>query len=74
MDETVVTIARLKLGLPPNRFDAAGDVGSPVVSIVCRCIHCGKLFASQSHNLADAEFVEASVDARKRTASPNVCF
>jgi len=55
MDDTVVTIARLKVGLPANGFFDASDGVDPGVSIVCRCIHCGKLFASRSHNLADAE-------------------
>ena len=50
-----VTKARLAIGLPQDRFfDVGGGVG-PGLSIVCKCIHCGTLFKSRSHDLADLD-------------------
>lgn len=49
--------ARAELGLPHDRFaDVGGGIG-PGCRIAVRCIHCGKLFVSRSHNLADVESV-----------------
>lgn len=49
--------ARADLGLPENTFaDVGGGVG-PGVRIACKCIHCGKLFVSRSHDLADLEHI-----------------
>lgn len=52
-----VDAARSELGLPLDRFcDVGGGIG-PGLRIACKCIHCGKLFVSRSHDLADVEFV-----------------
>ena len=54
-----VTAARMAIGLPVNRFAFMTDgkdypLGAP---IVCKCIHCGTLFGSQSADLADLDHV-----------------
>lgn len=52
-----VDAARAEMGLPLDRFaDVGGGIG-PGCRIVCKCIHCDKLFVTRSHNLADVEFV-----------------
>lgn len=56
MDEEVKK-ARVAVGLSPEpfqRFGAATRHGEP---IVCRCVHCGKLFASASPDLGDVEHI-----------------
>lgn len=57
MDE--VTQARRAIGLPANKFhDMASDISKRLgLSIVCKCIHCEKLFESRSHNLGDLEHI-----------------
>lgn len=52
-----VTAARVAIGLPRDRFfDVNGGVNQGV-SIVCKCIHCGTLFGSRSHDLADLDHI-----------------
>lgn len=52
---TDVDRARATLGLPSNRFaDVEGGIG-PGVRIVCKCVTCGELFESRSHDLADLD-------------------
>jgi hypothetical protein len=58
-EDDEVTKARLAIGLPRDRFFQMatwGGVG-PGVSIVCKCIHCGTLFGSHSHDLADLDHI-----------------
>lgn len=52
-----VTKARLAFGLPPEPFNSFWRSFSYGEPIVCKCIHCGKLFASASPNLADVEHI-----------------
>lgn len=49
--------ARSDLGLPENTWaDVGGGIG-PGVRIACKCIYCGNLFVSRSHDLADLEHI-----------------
>ena len=55
--DTDVTNARIVLGLPVNRFANYGGGVGPGMPIVCRCIHCTRLFVSASHDLADLDHI-----------------
>jgi hypothetical protein len=57
IEDDEVTAARLSIGLPRDRFFDVGGGYGPGVSIVCRCIHCGTLFGSRSHDLADLDHI-----------------
>ena len=51
--------ARMAVGLSEARF---ADLGSAEtfthgLPIVCKCVRCGTLFVSRSHDLADQEFI-----------------
>ena len=52
-----VTRARLAIGLSYNRFYGCGGGVGLGMPIVCKCIHCGTLFSSLSHNLADLDHI-----------------
>lgn len=52
-----VTNARIALGLPVNRFAGLDGGIGPGMAIVCRCIHCARLFVSLSHDLADLDHI-----------------
>ena len=56
MDAEVIK-ARLAVGLPAKPFQDFGKAAAHGESIVCKCIHCGKLFASASPDLADVEHI-----------------
>ncbi len=56
MDEEV-TQARLSVGLPREPFRSFGKAAEHGEPIVCKCVHCGKLFASASPDLADVEHI-----------------
>lgn len=48
---------RVRLGLPLDRYaDVGGGIG-PGCRIACKCIHCGKMFVSRSHDLVDLDFI-----------------
>ena len=55
--EDEVTLARIAIGLPVDRFHGYGGGIGPGMPIVCKCIHCGKLFESASHDLADIDHI-----------------
>lgn len=52
-----VTNARVDLGLPVNRFHGHNGGVGPGMPIVCKCIHCLRLFVSTSHDLADLDHI-----------------
>ncbi len=52
-----VTSARIVLGLSRNRFQGYDGGIGPGMPIVCRCIHCARLFVSRSHDLADLDHI-----------------
>jgi hypothetical protein len=52
-----VTAARMSIGLSPDRFKGVDGGVGPGMSIVCKCIHCGKLFESASHDLSDLDHI-----------------
>lgn len=52
-----VTEARLKLGLPIERFKTTPMSQERGMPIVCKCIHCGKLFEGASFDLADVDHI-----------------
>ena len=56
-DHSEVTKARLALGLPRNRFASTPKSQRYGQAIVCKCIHCGKLFEGASFDLADVDHI-----------------
>lgn len=52
-----VTTARLAIGLSADRYANIGGGITTGQPIVCRCIHCGTLFASKSHDLSDLDYI-----------------
>jgi hypothetical protein len=53
-EDDEVTAARLAIGLSADRFEGSTALPLP---IVCKCIHCGTLFGSQSYDLADLDHI-----------------
>lgn len=66
-----VTRARVAIGLSPNRFHGYDGGVGPGMPIVCKCIHCGALFKSLSHDLADLDFICKGDCGCKRIAKKN---
>ena len=56
-EDDEVTKARLAIGLSRNRFEGFDGGVGPGMPIVCKCIHCGTLFGSRSHDLADLDHI-----------------
>jgi hypothetical protein len=52
-----VTAARRAIGLPARRLPIGYGGVSTGLPIVCKCIYCGTLFGSLTHNLGDLDVI-----------------
>jgi hypothetical protein len=52
-----VAKARMAVGLPREPFQDFGGAYKRGEPIVCKCVYCGKLFASASPDLADVDHI-----------------
>jgi hypothetical protein len=66
MSDEEVTKARLAVGLSADRFAGFGGGVGPGMPIVCKCIYCGTLFSSLSHDLADLDHINKGDCGRHR--------